>query len=141
MKRRDFINDAAQSKADSCVIWPYAVRKSSGYPAYSEGRKNFDAHAFVCEIAHGPKAAPELQAAHSCGNKLCVNGGHLRWATALENMADAKAQGAIRGGGRWRPRFSDEDIREIRASNQSILRLAAIYGTDASYIGRIRRAA
>lgn len=125
-----------------CVIWPFAVRKSSGYPALSlraNGKQtHHDAHRDVCEKANGKPADGE-QAAHKCGNKLCVKGSHLYWASAKQNMEDAKAHGTLKGGGRYRQRISMEDIGEIVASDRSHLQLAMKYGTDASYIGRLRR--
>lgn len=120
------------------MIWPFAVRKSNGYAAHSVGRKNIDAHRYVCTLANGE---PEvgLQAAHRCGNKLCVNPAHLYWGDALSNMADAKAHGTMLGGGRYRQRLFDKDIQDILASKESLISLGAHYGMDPSYIGKVRR--
>lgn len=136
VKRKDFLAVAIASNTDECILWPYAVRSSSGYGAFSIGRKNYDAHRFVCVQAHGES---DLQAAHSCGNKLCVNPRHLRWCDAKTNMADAKAHGTLRGGGRWRQRLSAADVDAIRASNDSYSLLAERYATDVPYIGKLKR--
>lgn len=144
VKRNDFIAATLSTSTECCVLWPYAVRKSSGYGAYSRkiaGRvENWDAHRFVCVSAHG-QPAPRQEAAHSCGNKLCVNPAHLSWASHAENMGDAKRHGRLRGGGRYRQRFFADDVAAIRASGESYSALADRYGTDVAYIGRIRRAA
>jgi hypothetical protein len=64
---------------------------------------------------------------------------HLYWGDAIKNMADAKRHGVLRGGGRWRQRFFEKEISEIRASEESHLALAAKYNTDVQYISRIKR--
>ena len=50
----------------------------------------------VCEEVHGPPPTPKHQAAHNtpngCIGSLCVNGEHLRWATAHENHMDVPAE-------------------------------------------------
>ena len=143
MTRKEFIADALASCVEHCIVWPFAVRKSSGYGAHSlcqNGRKsNCDIHRHVCQQAHGDRRG--MEAAHRCGNKLCINPRHLYWATHLDNMADAKEHGRLKGGGRYRQRFFAPEIAHIRASNDSLLTLAAQYDTDVSYIGRLRRAA
>ena len=64
--------------------WP---RPSAGYKG-----KIVTVTRVVCEEANGPPPTPKHQAAHNtpngCIGGLCVNGGHLRWATNLENSAD-----------------------------------------------------
>ncbi len=144
-KRERFISDALDAGVDDCILWPFAVRKSSGYPAHNVRiapgvKRNVDAHRYVCELAHG-KPEDGDEAAHSCGVKLCINPAHLSWADHLSNMADAKMHGTLRGGGRGRQRIFGGDIAHIRASSMSLSELAAIYGSDVSYMSRIRRAA
>lgn len=140
--RADFIDDALSSDTDDCLTWPFAVRKSSGYAAHSirtNGKeKNVDAHRFVCLAAHG-LPDENLDAAHSCGNRLCVNPKHLYWATKKQNLEDAKRHGTLRGGGRYRQKIFGSDIIDICKSAESHLKVAAKYGVDPSYIGRIRR--
>lgn len=143
MTRADFIAFALASDTDQCILWPFAVRKSSGYGAHNyriNGRKvSCDIHRHTCQRAHGDR--PDMEAAHSCGVKLCINRRHLYWATHAANMADAKRHGTLRGGGRWRQRFFAPQIAHIVASNGSHLALAERYDTTASYIGQLRRAA
>jgi hypothetical protein len=137
-KREQFFAAARNANSDQCITWPFAVRKSSGYGAHNASGKNYDAHRYACEMAHGkpPEAA---EAAHKCGNKLCVNPNHLYWADHKTNMDDAKRHGTLRGGGRYRQRFFPEDVEAIVSSNDSLLSLAARYNTDVAYIGRLRR--
>jgi hypothetical protein len=139
---RQFIDDALASDAGDCIEWPFAVRKSSGYPAYtyrSSGRKiSVDAHRYVCALAHG-KPIDDEQAAHSCGTKICINPRHLRWATPQENMDDAKSHGTLKGGGRYRQRIFEPEIEDICTSGDSLLALAEKYSSDVAYIGRVKR--
>jgi hypothetical protein len=123
-----------------CILWPFAVRKSSGYGAHSTTgpQRNIDAHRYVCTLAHGAPG-DGAEAAHRCGNKLCVNPNHLYWADHQTNMQDAKRHGTMRGGGRWRQRLFAPQIADICTSGQSLLALAEKYNSDASYIGRVRR--
>lgn len=79
------------------------------------------------------------EASHKCGMKTCVNPRHLYWADHQQNMDDAKAHGKLRGGGRYRQYLFERDIQEICTSDKSQLTLAAQFGTDASYISRLRR--
>ncbi len=142
-KRRDFLAATLQSNVAECINWPFAVRKSSGYPAHSliheeGGKKNVDAHRYMCEMAHGP-SSPGEQAAHKCGNKICVNPAHLYWADPITNAADSIAHGTLRGGGLYRQRIFEDDIRFICTSGKSLIELGSIYGMEAAYIGRVRR--
>lgn len=141
--RKEFIHDALTSKTDECIIWPFAIRKSSGYAAHNYSRsgekKSVDAHRYVCVLAHGEPSSPTLEASHSCGDKLCINPAHLRWATHKENMKDAIDHGNLKGGGRWRQRFFGPEVEHICASRKSILELADMYKSSPSYISEIRR--
>lgn len=143
MRRIDFIKDALVASCDGCIVWPFAVRKSSGYGAFNVktagATKNYDIHRYVCEAAYGAPPSPHHVAAHACGNRLCCNLRHLRWATQLENMADSKGHGTLRGGGRWRQKMFAAQVAHVRSSANSLVKLGAHFGMDPAYIGRIRR--
>lgn len=142
MTRSEFIAAALFSEMEECILWPFAVRKSSGYGAYSEKSGgetiNHDAHRFVCRAAHGDPEKAQ-QAAHKCGNKLCINPKHLYWASPLENMQDAISHRTLKGGGRYRQKIFETDAVEIANSNESYSVLASRYGVDTAYIGKVRR--
>jgi len=74
---------------DDCLAWPYATDQD-GYGLGEIDGKVRRAHRYICALAHGEPPTPKHEAAHSCGNGHlgCVNPGHLRWATCLENQRE-----------------------------------------------------
>lgn len=92
-----FLDKALAHTFDECLFWPFGCN-SDGYPAVWIGGRNKRAHAVICERAHGPKPQEKDHAAHSCGNRSCVNPIHLRWATHSENMLDKRVHGTWRSG-------------------------------------------
>ena len=74
-----------------CLLWPYG-KNSSGYGQTSieSGGKLVTASRIMCMLAHGEPEHHMLDAAHSCGNRPCVNPNHLRWATPEQNMQDTR---------------------------------------------------
>lgn len=70
-----------------CIEWPYGRTGSHGQVCFNGYQ--IPAHRYSLTNFTGV-AYPELVCAHNCGNSLCVNPYHLRWATQLENMADKK---------------------------------------------------
>lgn len=137
----EFLEGVSAATADECITWPYAFDRH-GYGQFSLKRKCYRAHRFVCELVHGSPSATDLQAAHSCGVRSCVNPRHLRWATPAENSADMIIHGtAMRGSKVKRARLNEADIPLIWAriiAGDATSKIAADYNVSAGAISSIR---
>lgn len=123
---------------DDCLPWPFALGKG-GYGNVWDGSKYTNAHRLMCLMVHGNPGG-EMQAAHSCGNRACVNPRHLRWATRIENDDDKVAHGTRRfGEGVPTSKLTESDVRRIRTSSESVAELARQLGVGPKAIYRIRR--
>jgi hypothetical protein len=92
-----FISDVALDfDADECLPWPFQI-STTGYGRLAVGGKKKIASRYVCELANGEAPTAKHEAAHNCGNKVCVNPKHLRWATRQENEDDKLIHGIKRG--------------------------------------------
>lgn len=127
-------------QADDCVIWPHG-RISGGYGlVVIDGNRHY-VHRLACERGHGPMPLPQMDAAHSCGVRACMNPRHLRWATRAENEADKKQHGTYykRGPKRWK--LTSAQVDEIRAAYIPGVvmktELAARYGVTPQHIGAL----
>lgn len=113
-----------------CIPWPFAYF-DTGYACFNVDGKVVRAHRYVCRWTRGAPSSPKHDAAHSCGNRACVNPAHLRWATKKENEADKLAQGrphGPRGTVHGMARLTPDEVRSIRAARGPQTAIAAKYG-------------
>jgi hypothetical protein len=140
-----FIKEIAvpYNNRDRCLEWPYGT-SNNGYGTIhynldGSRRKHF-VHRLVCEMVHGAPPA-SADAAHSCGNRLCVNPKHLRWATRQENMEDARSHGTLYN----RPgqsKLGERDIPVIRdrlARGHKVTHIANDFNVTFGCIDGIKR--
>ena len=104
---------AKDASPEKCWLWPFGAT-GSGYGHTTYRGKHVLAHRTVCELVHGepPRGS---HAAHNCGNSLCVNPHHLRWATPRQNNADKLSHDTHNRGQRHNlAKLSEADVLEIR---------------------------
>lgn len=123
--------------------WPFAIRASSGYGAHDikvGGKtRNFDAHHYVCLLAHGQPPAGKPNALHTCNNRPCINPHHVFWGSHQANMDQMRRERRAVGGGRYRQRFFERERAAIVNSPLGLVKLSRKLETDPAYIARIRR--
>ena len=138
-----FENIVILHSGEGCLGWPYSVSARCGYPRLWIGGRVARVNRLICERLIGPAPTKEHEAAHSCGNRRCVNPGHLRWATAVENNADKHAHGTENYGVRnGMAKCSADDIEEIRrllATGEYLQReIASMFGIRQGHVSAIK---
>jgi hypothetical protein len=129
---------ASQSDATACIKWPFSVQ-TSGYGQVRLGSRVRRVHRLMCETIHGEQPSPKHEAAHSCGEKLCINPHHLRWSTHSENIADKLDHGTHNLGERNQlAKLTEDDARAILDDGRSHVDIAGDYGVHASTIWAIK---
>lgn len=140
-----FLKEVALSyQGDDCLLWPYS-KANYGYGEVRfggrKGRKRL-VHRVICELTRGPPPSGKNDAAHSCGNRLCCNPRHLRWASRTENVADSRLHGTIsRGERNGHARVTESDVRLIRALRGKATQqeIAKRFGVSRAAVSAIQR--
>lgn len=125
-----WIESHASHAGDECLPWPFSTY-SNGYGCLTFNGRQMPAHRAMCALAHGEPANPKLQAAHNCGNKICCNPNHLRWATVQENMADKQRHGTQpKGEEISNSKLTADEVQQIRALKNRVpcKQIAAMFG-------------
>lgn len=131
-----FLRAHVDHQGDDCLLWPWSAPNGYGEMGYC-GRLYY-AHRLMCEMVHGEAPAGKIEAAHNCGNGLCVNPKHLEWKTPSENQCDRAAHGTKSTGsaGKITPAQADE-IRALRGTKTQ-RQIAAMYGITRSNVSNIQ---
>jgi hypothetical protein len=136
-------------KSDGCWIWTGKSVNQKGYGQLGgiggRGGGAILAHRLSYQIHKGE--IPEgMVVMHSCDNPSCVNPDHLSVGTQSQNILEAIAKGRkvlpklprFSGADHPNAKFTEQDIRDIRAKPMDDTGLAKKYGVAASTIRRIR---
>ena len=115
-----------------CWLWLGAVNRA-GYGTRGKAL----AHRMAWHVTHGVK--PEKCVLHKCDNPPCVNPGHLFLGTHADNVTDKVRKGREpRGSDRAFAKLTEDAVREIRASEESIMVVAKRYGIAFQTVHKIR---
>lgn len=135
-----FIRDIAlQTKGFECLAWPFYTTKDGYGRAFLDGRATL-VHRYICGQVNGSPPEPEYEAAHSCGNRICVNPHHLSWKTHAGNMADRFLHGTHNRGSRnGISKLTESQAREILAlkGTASHREIGLLFGVSRSAVWNI----
>jgi hypothetical protein len=150
---RSFWRHVEKGEPDEC--WPWmgpTLRSNRPWQRYGNfnvwrgsstggGSKNYRAHRFAWMLMNGP--IPDgMNVLHRCDNSNCVNPAHLFTGTQQENVEDQRSKGRLWYGTRnGRSKLTEQDVLDIRASDESDTELGKQYGVYPStiYMARIGR--
>jgi len=140
IERATWLRERSNWAGVSCLIWPFS--KCRGYGNLKYQGKIRRAHRVMCEMVNGKPPSDRHEAAHSCGNRACVNPHHLSWKTRAENQADTIAQGkAYSNAGKTRDKLTRAQALKIRSMRGAYSQgeIAAEYGVSYSTVAKIHR--
>lgn len=125
----EWLKEHISHTGEECVMWPFSL-DTKGYPqVFTNAIRK--ANRVMCELAHGAPPTPKHQAAHSCGNRACVNPRHLSWKTQSENEADKRLHGTItRNTWGAKGKLNQNQIKQIKTSRLSNVELASRFGVN-----------
>lgn len=135
-----------KSESDKCWLWT-GSRNKHGYGLISVGAKGAGqllAHRVAWEIANGLMPDGDWVVMHSCDTPACVNPTHLKLGTQADNMRDmfskdrANPINRPQGSDHHATELTDDDVRDIRASNLNCVVLGRQYGLHKTSIAKIR---
>lgn len=123
-------------KSGECWLW-MAYLNWDGYGQSYIDRIPFKAHRISYAIANGDPG--ELNVNHTCDTPACVNPAHLWAGTQQEGMDDKVAKDRQdKGETHGSAKLTEEQVREILASDESQYTLANRYGVAHNTIWSIK---
>jgi hypothetical protein len=127
----------AERQSNGCLLWKGPLH--NGYGRISLCGENVSTHRLMFTLLNGP-IPDDLFVCHKCDDPRCINPEHLFLGTPADNSTDMVVKGrSPRGRRNANARLSDDVVREIRASKDSLSVLGRKYGVSPSTISNARR--
>jgi DNA-binding XRE family transcriptional regulator len=124
--RVQFLENAATTESDECVVWPFTLDR------YGYGRITHmgmrTAHRAMFAMAYGDVPAGH-EVMHSCDNRACINPKHLSSGTHAQNMRDMAARGRATGG-IWNVDNRGERHPKAKLTEKAVAEIRMLYASD-----------
>lgn len=123
---------------DAC--WPWIACMSGGYGSFRVSSQEVDgAHRQAFKLSGGELTEEFPDVLHECDNPPCCNPSHLFAGNSTINNRDRQAKGRSAIGEKaGRVRLTEEKVRAIRESTETIRDLAVTYGVHFNTIQAVK---
>lgn len=129
---------ANTERQGDCMVWTLR-RHEDGYGRLNYRSRPWKAHRLVYALLNGP-IPPGYYVLHRCDNPPCINPSHLFLGTPDDNVKDCVRKGRSSIGERnGCARLTIEQVREIRASTEGDVALAARFGVGRTTVREARQ--
>ena len=126
--------------------WEWGRYYANGVPYVYQGGKMMSVRKLVSELSGGKHKAKNLQFGTTCGNPKCVNPEHVVGRTVEQHMRHMGFAGAgnvlraakIQRSWAGRTKLTQEQVDEIRGSDEAARELGKRFGVGKTYISKIR---
>ncbi len=126
-------------EGDECLLWPFRQTRT-GYGEVVVDSVHWRVNRYIATKVYGAPPHGKNNAAHKCGQKLCGNKRHIRWASRVENEADKIGHSRTNRGERCgTAKLTALDVSSIRIAHTPAKALADQYKVDVSHIHRIKK--
>lgn len=128
----------AETNNKGCLLITKGHPKGIGYRSRRAGNQDWYVHHLADFIARGKAPAGTIRL-HTCDMPNCINIEHIVRGTHADNVADKVAKNRhCFGVQHYRSKLSPKQVREIRASAESLSELSRIYGIGVGGIHNIK---
>jgi hypothetical protein len=133
-----WVLDHVNYQGDDCIEWPFAL-SDNGYGRVFYKTRTRVSSQLMCELAHGSMPAPKMQAAHSCGNRKCMNPNHLRWLTRSENEIEKRNHGtSLLGEGNHTAKLNNKSALQVYHAHGSVREIAEKFQVSRTTVSEIK---